>query len=377
MPSTFSNWIDSICWQIEFSTSLGPKRRSDPEFDWHWFEAYSRPSLVERARQLIRDAIMRSPIRSARWRQPTEFSQEWVRAHSEALWSARILLEDDLSKVLFDAHLVLRAATYHRVYYPRIDFDDVVDVLDERPFKAPDLPHDYLGLPLREFELRVNSISQTIRMVSTVAQIRLLNSYRQYLVRRPGIDMSPRPGDIVFDCGACIGEISMLFAGLVGLEGRVHLFDPIPLHARYCQYQESLNPFFVGVFKINILAVGDVTRSMNGTVADSAKIAPGGLAIDTFNVTTLDDYVESEGVDRLDFVKMDIEGSEMAALVGGSETISRFKPRLAISAYHKPSDLWEIPHLLKSLNRDYKLFFGHHSPIQWESVYYAWRSEPV
>jgi hypothetical protein len=68
---------------------------------------------------------------------------------------------------------------------------------------------------------------------------------------------------------------------------------------------------------------------------------------------------------------MDIEGAEMSALEGASQVIREFKPRLAISAYHKPEDLWEIPQKLKAQNGNYRLFFGHHSPITWESVYYA------
>ena len=68
---------------------------------------------------------------------------------------------------------------------------------------------------------------------------------------------------------------------------------------------------------------------------------------------------------------MDIEGSEMAALRGADDVIKDQKPKLAISAYHKPADLWEIPHKIKEQYSHYKLYFGHHSPIRWESVYYA------
>jgi hypothetical protein len=68
---------------------------------------------------------------------------------------------------------------------------------------------------------------------------------------------------------------------------------------------------------------------------------------------------------------MDIEGSEVAALQGASMIVRDFKPRLAISAYHRPDDLWTIPEIIRKTNPKYKIFFGHHSPMQWESVYYA------
>ena len=68
---------------------------------------------------------------------------------------------------------------------------------------------------------------------------------------------------------------------------------------------------------------------------------------------------------------MDIEGAELEALEGARRMIMEFKPRLAISGYHKPEDLWELPNKLKELNPDYVLTFGHHTPIFGSRVFYA------
>jgi hypothetical protein len=76
-------------------------------------------------------------------------------------------------------------------------------------------------------------------------------------------------------------------------------------------------------------------------------------------------------IGKIDYIKMDIEGAESAALHGAMNILKKLKPKLAISVYHKDSDLWELPHLIKSINPDYRLFFSHHSPISWESVIYA------
>ena len=51
-------------------------------------------------------------------------------------------------------------------------------------------------------------------------------------------------------------------------------------------------------------------------------------------VYTLDEIVDTLGLDRVDFIKMDIEGAEPEALKGAERTIVRFKPKLAISVYH-------------------------------------------
>ena len=47
---------------------------------------------------------------------------------------------------------------------------------------------------------------------------------------------------------------------------------------------------------------------------------------------------------------MDIEGAEIPALIGASDSIAKFKPKLAISVYHKWDDLKEIPKLINSIS---------------------------
>lgn len=58
---------------------------------------------------------------------------------------------------------------------------------------------------------------------------------------------------------------------------------------------------------------------------------------------------------RATYIKMNIEGSEIPALKGAKYTISKYHPRLAIMGYHKTSDLWEVPSLMKEYFGDYQL----------------------
>ena len=120
------------------------------------------------------------------------------------------------------------------------------------PFLHPDLPLDYIGLPLKEFIIDISTRPGTepIKMVAYKETFALLNSYRQYLIHRNSFEFSPKPGDIVLDCGACIGDISLLFAKLVSLNGEVHLFDPIPLHTRFCRLQADNNPSLTDIFTL-------------------------------------------------------------------------------------------------------------------------------
>lgn len=71
------------------------------------------------------------------------------------------------------------------------------------------------------------------------------------------------------------------------------------------------------------------------------------------------------------FIKMDIEGAELEALKGSREIIQRYRPRLAISAYHKKEDLVELPLYIKELVPEYKLYIRHYSNAGVETVLYA------
>lgn len=85
-------------------------------------------------------------------------------------------------------------------------------------------------------------------------------------------------------------------------------------------------------------------------------------------VTTIDDVV---GDRRLTFVKMNIEGAEPDALRGGQNAIRKWQPKLAISVYHRASDLWRIPQQVAELNPGYELYLRQHDGGIIETVLYA------
>ena len=361
-----THWLSSMTWQVDFHSRLGRAKRFDPEFEWGPYERSPSGRLPE-TRRFAKKWLHKLGLRAS-----APMSQEWMHEHASLLWDTRSMLADELSKLLFDLALVLRLTNHRRYYYPRIDFDDLLEIEQEQPFATDGFPHDYLGVPLRLFDVRYQRRPDLPKMkiITRAAQLRLMNSYRQYLIRRNGYDISPVAGDVVLDCGACIGEIALLFAGLAAPAGQVHMFDPIALHARFCQLQASLNPAYAPMLHVNTLAVGDSTHERRRADAEAEHITPGAVSTADFPCTTLDDYATNK-LKRVDFIKMDIEGAEMSALAGAAGVIAEFKPRLAISAYHKPEDLWEIPRKLKELNPDYEIMFGHHTPIGWESVFYA------
>jgi len=86
------------------------------------------------------------------------------------------------------------------------------------------------------------------------------------------------------------------------------------------------------------------------------------------NVDTLDCIMEGR---QVGFIKMDIEGAEIAALHGARKILKQQKPILAISVYHRMSDLWKIPLLIREMNPDYKLYFRHHTQTSGDTICYA------
>ena len=74
----------------------------------------------------------------------------------------------------------------------------------------------------------------------------------------------------------------------------------------------------------------------------------------------LDTYVARKNLPRVDYIKLDIEGAELDMLHGAAQTIKRCKPKMAVSAYHNPEDLWMLAPYIKSLRPDYEFEFRHY-----------------
>lgn len=92
--------------------------------------------------------------------------------------------------------------------------------------------------------------------------------------------------------------------------------------------------------------------------SDNGEITVPGISIDSLDT-------------KATFIKMDIEGSELDALVGARKTIATHAPDLAICVYHKGRDILDIPEYLLELVPDYRLHLRHHSVVSSETVLYA------
>lgn len=108
------------------------------------------------------------------------------------------------------------------------------------------------------------------------------------------------------------------------------------------------------------------TLKFSGNGSSSSNISSKGDI--EIQVDSLDSLLNEEVVT---FLKMDIEGAELKALQGARNIIQKYKPKLAISMYHKPEDIIEILGFIKELVPEYKLYLRHYSTTIVETVLYA------
>jgi FkbM family methyltransferase len=171
----------------------------------------------------------------------------------------------------------------------------------------------------------------------------LLEQYRDDIYQR---HYKVRPGDIVVDVGAHIGIFTVRAAKAVGAGGMVIAIEPETNNLRLLERNIQLNQLR------NIIVVPKGVWSKKGKVqlitnkssgAHSIVIHQGATGSREIEVDTLDDILKELHVNRIDFIKMDIEGAELNAYDGMKETLRNNDCKLAIAAYHivKGKETWE------------------------------------
>ena len=180
-------------------------------------------------------------------------------------------------------------------------------------------------------------------------------------------------GDIVIDCGIGWGDTTTYFSHKVGEKGEIHAFDINAAGIDALQNQIGLNTDLDNIYS-NLKAVSDVDyESLHiDEAGPSSRIAEKSKGVSTVKSICLDTYFKDEmAVNRVDFIKMDIEGAEVPALVGAKGIIKEFKPKMAISVYHKWDDLKVISELLLSIRPDYSLYVDCVTGFGGEAILYA------
>jgi FkbM family methyltransferase len=167
---------------------------------------------------------------------------------------------------------------------------------------------------------------------------------------------------VVIDAGANIGIFSVLAANLCP-KGKIYAFEPASitfdaLNKNTGQYENML-AYRNGVGDKNVTKKLFVKKWALGTNYIEDTVMEGHDPDDypdseEVKIITIDSFVKENNLSHVDFIKMDTEGYEPNILNGAKETIRRFSPTIAMSAYHHPSHKTELPKMVLSAHPDYK-----------------------
>lgn len=292
------------------------------------------------------------------------------------------LLEDDASKNLLIKLIEYRVLGYKKVKLPvSVDKKFVLRLL---PLQTGDeeIEVSYLGMKKNLQCFKLDNIGKKLSVYGLPAGLSCcLQGHYEYKTETCVI--APQKDDIVIDGGACWGEVALFFADAVGENGKIFSFEFVPENLKIFRRNLELNPRLKGRIHIVEHAMLDssgiaLDYGNNGPatrvrIEGDSFLSSNGQCKEDNGVTTLsiDDLVEKKELSKVDFIKMDIEGCELAGLKGAEKTLKKYKPKLAISLYHKVSDFTDIPLYLKELNLGYKFYLGHHTIHAEETVLYA------
>jgi FkbM family methyltransferase len=166
-----------------------------------------------------------------------------------------------------------------------------------------------------------------------------------------------RPGMQVLDVGANVGLFSLVACRL---GAHVLAVEPVPANLRCL---ERLRAHYELPMQIVESAVGEYIGRASlqcslGCVSGGSWIASGAPDPQAWLVdvgmNTVDYMVRQADLARVDVIKIDTEGHEHQVLRGAANTLRRFHPTLAVSAYHAPGDASSLPALLAELTDGYR-----------------------
>jgi len=294
---------------------------------------------------------------------------EWFDEHYTDIYRTLLHLADQVSRELLFGLIRYRLAGHLHVRIPAGRLS-LIDAMAQIPPGTPsEFPADGMFGGLLHYDVEWNGTRYIVDSVKGALISTLVN--QQYFFERGGVRIAPEPGDIVVDGGSFTGDTSIIFSRAVGLGGRVFAFDPLQAHVDICRYNFS-RP---GFENITLIGAGLSDHAVDAPPIAGSAYNPG-LSITSSGAGTvplvrLDDLVADRRLPRIDFLKLDVEGSELEALRGALAAIHKFRPKLAISLYHKPNDYFELCDFVHDLGLGYRLYLDHHTIYEEETVLYA------
>lgn len=180
-------------------------------------------------------------------------------------------------------------------------------------------------------------------------------------------------GDVVIDAGAFVGDTALYFAQKIGKSGKVYAFEPIKEIIELARQNIAENNT-ESIIEIVPYALSDTTKilyftntSSNSKAIDfenienniNVELAKSVKKSDLMEIgaVSLDNFVEERNINKVDFLKADLQGADVDFVKGALKTIARDAPKCGLTVYHKRDDFITIPKLLMSARDDYVFYF--------------------
>lgn len=171
------------------------------------------------------------------------------------------------------------------------------------------------------------------------------------------------PEEVFVDGGAFDGDSFLRFAQLAPGFSKAYLFEP---DAEIClrATQRAAGDLRVaicnyGLWSATTELLFSSTGGMDGAICENGDIR--------VPVVSIDEFVR----DKVTHIKLDVEGAEKEALLGGRRQIGNNRPQMAVALYHRASDLWKLPALIEALGGRYQYSIRHYSQTVDDSIVYA------
>ena len=173
---------------------------------------------------------------------------------------------------------------------------------------------------------------------------------------------------VVFDIGAFKGDTAYLFSKKCSNKARIYAFEP----------DENNYKILLKIkdkYKLNNVIASNILFSNSETEINFLSMDLNRPAV-KMKSTTIDKFTEENNIEKIDYIKMDVEGAEKNILEGAIKTITKFKPSLAIAIYHGGKlfmeDFYNIPIFIKNvINKDYEYYIRTFSPWGGETILFC------
>ena len=301
-----------------------------------------------------------------------------IERYLDQLESMYFLLQDGRSKELLLQLLAFRMLGHKRVRLPLSQplYADAIVRLSEYLDKEEKLDVKFLSSSIPLYLADLSGLNVPVRLYTTSGTILTQFLLKQYeYTTDEQVVIGAGPGDVVIDGGACWGDVSLYFANRVGKNGRILAFEFVPDNVEVFKINLGMNPDFESRVKLIERPLWSESRVKTyfKNIGPGTKVTmqePDGYD-GVVETTTIDDVVDEEKLEKVNLIKMDIEGAEQNALKGAIHTIRRFTPNLAITIYHSMDDFANIIHQINNLGLGYNFYLGHFTIFHEETVLFA------